>query len=293
MHTHSLLLSLSLLTACASTPATAEGVSTSQRLPSLAYPNIQGGKAERAPATLSRLLLSLSTHEVLASVQLRQSYLEGEVLVKEITGRAGQPDYLVMDSDGSQYGFWIRSFQGARPELTGYLVEVRGSCAGLLGTDPAYANPVAEAVRQCRAAGAAHFDSGLRAYRVIEGQAPEDVTASIAPDPVATKATLRISDALGASPFFADDSNLDTLPVFRWIVESDPEQPLPVYNPHTFYGGHRAHAGFVVWNGENFERRNTVPASLWTCERWLDEDGTILPCPPATPEGDRFVTGNP
>ena len=171
MHTHSLLLSLSLLTACASTPATAEGVSTSQRLPSLAYPNIQGGKAERAPATLSRLLLSLSTHEVLASVQLRQSYLEGEVLVKEITGRAGQPDYLVMDSDGSQYGFWIRSFQGARRDLTVYLVELLGSCAWLLGTDPSLTTAITQPVRQFPAVRVSHVALCRRRCCVLEGPA--------------------------------------------------------------------------------------------------------------------------
>lgn len=290
MRTYFLLVSsLSLLAGCASAPAISTETFSEDHPPGLAYPALDTGRRVPAPEDISRLLLSLPVQDVLASQELRQRYLQGNLWMQEVPAQASSKNYLVIDRNGSEYGFWIRSFQGARPELTGYLVEIRGVCAELHGSDPAYAEPVAEAKRQCSVRGTGYFDSGMRAYRVTEGQLPEDVTASIAPDPVVAKAQRERYAALTASPIFADDMNLEKLPVFRWIIETDPDQPIPVSDPHTFYNGHRAHAGFVVWNGERFENRKTVPRALWPCEKWLDDDGNVLPCPDATPEGDRFV----
>ena len=292
MRKRSLLLSLPLLAGCTTAPAISTEASLAEPFRGPVYPRLETGKAMPAPADAARLLLSLPVQDVLASQELRQRYLQGNVLVQAVDRQGSSNDYLVVDHEGTWYGFWIRSFQGSSPELTGYLVEVRGKCAGLDGTDPAYAAPVAEAVRQCGVTGAGHFDSGIRAYRVIEGQAPEDVTASIAPDPAVIRARRGRYADIGASEIFADDMNLDQLPVFRWTIETDPDQPISVSDPHTFYNGHRVHAGFVVWNGERFEKRRTVPRALWPCEKWRDDDGNVLPCPDATPEGDRFVTGD-
>lgn len=289
MRIHTLLLSLSLLAGCAIAPAISTEAFPQDHPPGLAYPGLEKAKAMPVPAAIARLLLSLPVQDVLASAELRQRYLQGNVLVQEVEGQAGNKGYLVADHEGSWYGFWIRSFQGTRPELTGYLVEVRGKCADLHGEDPAYAEPVVDAQRQCNVRGAGHFDSGMRAYRLIEGQPPEDVTASIAPDPAVAKARRERYVDIGASGIFADDTNLGQVPVFRWIMETDPDRPLPVSDPNTFYNGHRVHAGFVVWNGEHFENRKTVPRALWPCEKWRDDDGNVLPCPDATPEGDRFI----
>ena len=284
-----LFLSLSFLASCASSSAISTETFNEDHPPGLAYPALDTGKRMPAPKAISRLLLSLPAQDVLASRELRQRYLQGNIRMQEVPGQAGSKNYLVIDRNGSGYGFWIRSFQGTRPEITGYLVEVRGVCVELHGSDPAYAEPVAEAKRQCSVRGTSHFDSGLRAYRVIDGQPPEDVTASIAPDPAVSSAWREQYAALTASPIFVDDMNLGQLPVFRWIIETDPDQPVPVSDPYTFYNGHRAHAGFVVWNGERFENRKTVPRALWPCEKWRDYDGNLLPCADASPEGDRFI----
>ncbi len=300
MRTYSFFLSLSLsvLAGCTSAPAiSADKATTSVAAgrtyppPGLANPLLETGERMPAPEAISKLLLSLPEQDVLASRELRQRYLDGNVLVERAQAPAASDDYLVIDRIGSQYGFWIRSFQGNKPGLTGYLVEVRGSCAKLNEADPAFVKPVAAAVRQCAVKGAGHFDSGLRAYRVIKGQPPEDVTASIAPDPaVSSDRMLEKYWSMGASPVFATDENLDRLPIFRWVVEYDMDQPAPISDPHSFYYGHMAHAGFVVWDGERFENRKTVPRALWPCEKWLDDDGRVLPCPDATPEGDRFIS---
>ena len=287
MHTHALLLSSWLLTGCTSIPAPVAQASIAESLPGLpsaSGPQMEGGEYMPAPEAVSRFLMSLPTQDILVSPAVRQRYLQGKILVKEVPG-AGNRNYIAVDRNESSYGFWIRSFQGATPRLTGYLVQVQGLCTEQETADPAQ---VAAVAAQCRYGREKFFDSGMRAYRVVEGQPPEDVTASIAPDP-AVRAQREQYANIGANPIFADDMNLDKLPVFRWVVEADPEQPIPVSDPHTFYNGHRAHAGFVVWNGERFENRKIVPRALWPCEKWLDDDGNVLPCPDATPEGDRFV----
>ena len=284
MHVSSLLLSISLLTGCTTASAPTARAGDVEPLFSLAYPNVDGGKAMRTPAAISRFLLSLPVEDVLAPEQLRHRYLQGDVLAEAIPG-SGEQEYLVIDSDGASYGFWVRSFQGARPGLTGYLVEVRGKCSELRAGDPAYGNPVAEAVRQCAVTGALHFDSGLRAYRVIEGQPPEDVSGSIAPDPaVSSAAMLKHYFSIGASEVFALDDNLHQLPIFRWVVEFDPENPSASTAPPIFDGGHHAHASFVVWTGERFERRDKVPRALWPCKV-----GRPSECPPKPGYEDQFV----
>lgn len=284
MRIHPLLLSLSLLTGCTSVPADSTEAPP-ETLPGLAYPRLEGAQRTHAPTAVSKLLLSLPVEAVLASPGLRRRYLQGDVWVEQVPGDAGKANYLVVDKNGSNYGFWIRSFQGSRPEVTGYLLEVRGECAELRAADPTHWVPVVEAVRQCAKAGAVHFDSGLRAYRVIDGQAPEDVTDSIAPDPeVSNKAMLEYHASIGASEVFALDDNLARLPIFRWVVEFDPENTSTSTAPPMFDGGHHAHAGFVVWTGERFERRATVPRALWPCRV-----GRPTECPPRPGYEDPFV----
>ncbi|MEO6519575.1 MAG: hypothetical protein ABIO17_11385 [Pseudoxanthomonas sp.] len=291
MHTHFLLLLLSLLSACTSIAdpvAQASSVEPLPGLPGASGPHVEGGKYVDAPEGVVHLLMSLPIRDILVSESVRQRYLEDKVLVKEVQGGAGPQNYLVVVRNESSYGFWIRSFQGTRRELTGYLVQVQGLCAEHKPADPVQATAVAS---QCRHGREKYFDSGMRAYRVVEGQPPEDVTASIAPDPANSSKAMREHYAsVGASSVFADDMNLDKLPIFRWVVEYDRDQPAPISDPHSFYYGHMAHAGFVVWDGERFENRKTVPRALWPCEKWLDDDGRVLPCPDATPEGDRFIS---
>lgn len=287
MRTHSLLLSLSLLASCTSVPASPAQTTDTESLPGLADPRLWKGKYIPAPEAISRFLLSLPTHDVLASSPLRQRYLQGKVLVQEVPGQGDSRDYLVVDKNGPWYGFWVRSFRGTRPELTGYLVQVRGLCADLRATTPTGEPLATAAERQCSTAGPPwEFDSGMRAYRVVDGQPPEDMTSSIAPDPAVSKAQRDQYASMGAGPILAEDENLGQVPVFRWVVEFDPEQTSTSSDPPIFEGGHRAHAGFIVWTGERFERRTTVPRALWPCRA----AGHPVECPPRSRDGDPFVT---
>lgn len=290
MRTHSLLLSLSLLASCSSVPAPVAQATDAAPLPGLpaaSGPRVWKGEYIPAPEALSRFLLSLPTQDVLASSALRRRYLQGKVLVQELPAQGDGQDHLIVDKNGPGYGFWIRSFHGAKAGLTGYLVQVRGLCADLRTTTPTGKAIAVAAARQCSKVGATPgFDSGMRAYRVIEGQPPEDVTASISPDPAVSKAQRERFAPMGASAVFANVENLDRVPVFRWMVEFDPEQSSTSVDPPVFNGGHNAHAGFIVWNGERFERRVTVPRALWPCRA----AGHPVDCPPRSTDGDPFIT---
>ncbi|MGV8960616.1 MAG: hypothetical protein ACOH1V_09530 [Stenotrophomonas sp.] len=91
------------------------------------------------------------------------------------------------------------------------------------------------------------------------------MTATLAPpESMLGARTYQYYQLLGANPLFLDDSRLDLVPVAGWEVEADPEQPLPK-GTHTFDGGNVAHAGFLVWNGDHFESRVTLPAALGLC----------------------------
>ncbi|PPU70048.1 hypothetical protein XpiCFBP4643_00225 [Xanthomonas pisi] len=105
----------------------------------------------------------------------------------------------------------------------------------------------------------------MRAYRIVDGKV-EDVTASIRQPKEALGSELYDRyQAAGAGDAFLDDSRLDQVPVGRWIMELDPEQPLAEDAPRAFDRGMLVHAGFFLWNGDHFENRDTVPARLWPC----------------------------
>lgn len=128
--------------------------------------------------------------------------------------------------------------------------------------------------------------SGLRAYLKIAGQPLKDVTANItSPERMLGTGTQQGYEQQGASLPFLDGSRLDRVPVARWIVESDPDNPLRK-DAHTFGKGSFAHAGFLLWNGNHFETRTTVPATLWPCiDKTPQKDSW------ACPKDDRFVIG--
>lgn len=282
MRTYSVLVSLWLLASCATMPTFPTAATGSvPGLPRASGPRLLMGEARAAPNSISRFLLSLPEQDVLVSKTERQRYLQRPVLVQRVSGRGDSPDYLVVAQNGADYGFWVRSFRGDSAALTGYLVSIQGLCAELLMTVSA---PIPAAARQCKHD--KYFDSGIRAYLVVEGHPPLDVTSTIAPDPRVAKLYRKHYEEMGANPIRADEENLDQVPVLRWVVGFDPENTSASPDPPIFDGGHYAHAGFVVWNGERFDQRKTVPRALWPCRA----EGRTVSCPSRTVDGDPFVT---
>ncbi len=87
-----------------------------------------------------------------------------------------------------------------------------------------------------------------------------------------------------------DNFKLQYVPVMRWMIEFDPDNPLPASDPHTF--AYRAgHFGFLVWNGERFTLEQRVPRRLWPCRPVYPGDS---PCSdPYDSLADKFVVDEP
>lgn len=282
------LLSLLLLAACTGTATVPTKVAiadprSAMDSPQLMYPKIENPVSMAIPETVSRFLLALPPDDPVGSLRLRKSYLMNDVRVQKLSGQKQDPDYLIVDTEESHNGFWLRSFHGTDPRVTAYLVQIRGRCADLPRDESVAADGIT--APGCGRGNRTYFDSGMRAYRVVHGHLPEDVTTSIAPDPAVVRLYLDQYAAMGANPIAVADDNLDRLPIFRWVVEFDPEQTSSSTKPPIFDGGHHAHAGFIVWNGERFERRKKVPRALWPCRIARPSE-----CPARPPYDDQFVT---
>ncbi|MGY1531267.1 hypothetical protein [Luteimonas sp. A649] len=190
---------------------------------------------------------------------------------KAVRGLGQRPDFVATIHHFSP--FWLRSFEGPDPDTTVYLV-YGPRCDGL------WRNPDDPFEDKC------HPDHTylreFRIYRVRKGGAPEDVTRELAPlAPNLAPAEHRRygryldreDDALDADVQM-DVTRLVYVPVLRWVLRAVQEgdydpPPMPASDPRAFedqdWRDHSAHFGFLVWTGERFELRETVPPALWPC----------------------------
>jgi hypothetical protein len=259
--------------------------SATQRLPGLAGRNVRAsdpGHYQAIPSSVAGFLLSLPASDVQVPLQVLQQILQAKAFVVDIAHGDGLPDHQVTATNdpGHGYWLWLRSFRSDSEDATYYLVQLSLRC-------DVRADAAAEAQAKllqgaCAQPGRPAIDTGLLAYRVIAGGAPENVTRGIAnPATVLGSEVVRRYEELGASGLFADDSRFHQVPVLRWVMELDPEHPLPASDPRAFDHGSRVHAGFVVWTGNGFASSDTVPRSHW-------------PCPKRSPslctDDDRFVS---
>lgn len=245
-------------------------------LPSASGPQLDTARLQRLPAEVAAVLATLFTREALVPADIRQRILAQHAYVIDLPQPDGRHDYLAADRDDPYFHYWLRTFSGTAPNVTGYLVHLRLPCRELAATGPAN-----ETWQRCSAQGTSAVDTGLRAYRVVDGHAPEDVTGDIAPATLA--AVRKISEAYqdqGAGDVFADTSRLAQVPVLRWTAEADPDRPLPATAAGVFDHGYQVHAGFVVWEGDRFVYRQTVTAAQWPCPAGK---------PSLCPEEDRYV----
>jgi hypothetical protein len=235
------------------------------------------------PADIEAILLSLPVSSLgLPAVDLPTLLNQSTAFVLEIPRINGRPDRLVSASTLPGAEFWIRSFESENPDVSGYLVQLRIDCRLVTGTSNGI--ELAPARTQCIERKRSGFDSGLRAYRKVKSQPIEDLTGTIDhPDGILGAKVLQQYAKATASPPYPDDSRIDRVPVIRWIVESDPDEPLPK-DGNTYDGGYLAHAGFLLWNGDHFETRATVPAALWPCIDTTPQNDSW-----ACPKDDRFV----
>jgi hypothetical protein len=121
---------------------------------------------------------------------------------------------------------------------------------------------------------------GFLAYRLDARGRSHEVTRRVLPDDpllrLPDRARYTAHDESGGRPGVSVDiSRLSEVPVLRLYVELGDGGGLPRDDARAFPGGypgpaHTAHFGFLVWNGQRFDLRNSVPRALWPCTNDAD-----------------------
>jgi hypothetical protein len=186
------------------------------------------------PPHLSALLVSIPEQQLLLPRTWRERQVSQKGWFKAVPGYGLRPDFLAVQGD-----VWVRSFEGADPSTTVYLVSGPFACADNRGPDAEPVKTVRLPAGSCR--------EGLvqqRVYRVSAGAAPVDITQQALPaEPLLSDADRKRYGADGARVQL-DAGKLQFGPAVRWYVD----------------------LGFAVWNGERFEPLDTVPRAVWPCD---------------------------
>jgi len=205
------------------------------------------------PAHLSALLVAIPEQQLLLPRAWRERQVGQKGWFKAVPGYGLRPDFLAVQGD-----VWVRSFEGADPSSTVYLVSGPFACADNRGPDAEPVKTVRLPAGSCR--------EGLvqqRVYRVSAGAAPVDITQQTLPaEPLLSDADRKRYGAAGARVQL-DAGKLQFGPAVRWYVDV-PTTEKP--DPRSYGEWGRLHLGFAVWNGERFEPRDTVPRAVWPCD---------------------------
>ncbi len=234
-------------------------------LPVASGPSLDGtGDTAALPPELAALLLARPSAELRVPGPLRQAWTDAPLQRHAAADGSGA---VYVDRSGAHNRFWLRHFAGRDGGASGVLVQMRASCRDLshLGA-PAGDADVLPAQADCARAGAGSIESGLRAYRLVPGQPPQDVTAALAYGRFAGARRLAGYERIGGTAYL-DDSRAVRTPVLRWVMEFDPDRPPPARDRRLLDApSSQAHLAFLVWTGERWELRERVPRALWPCE---------------------------
>jgi hypothetical protein len=241
---------------------------------------------DRVPEDIERLVIGLKTADSGLPLAARRSMLRRVEMI-EVPRADGPPDrYLRMkhEGEGVYFSAIVRTFGGARPEDTVYLLQAVSevdTCAALkplLGADDRVGRKFCtfdEDLGAARIQTGADVRFGFVAYRLDARGRAHDVTRRVMPeDPVLNLPdgeVYDVHDETDSHPgAWVDMSRWSEVPVLRLYVELGDGGGLPRDHPRAFSAGypgpvHTAHFGFLVWNGERFDLRGTVPRALWPC----------------------------
>lgn len=205
------------------------------------------------PAHLSALLVAIPEQQLLLPRAWRERQVGQKGWFKAVPGYGLRPDFLAVQGD-----VWVRSFEGADPTSTVYLVSGPFACADDRSPDAEPVKTVRLPTGSCR--------EGLvqqRVYRVSAGVAPVDITQQALPaEPLLSESDQKRYGANGARVQL-DAAKLQYGPAVRWYVDvGTADKP----EPRSYGEWGRLHLGFAVWNGERFEPRDTVPRAVWPCD---------------------------
>lgn len=219
------------------------------------------------PAHLASTLVALPTRDAYFPRSMREALARRALRYYAVPGLGQRPDFWLLLPDGA----WLRSFEGPDPTITTYLFKQPSN-----GRDSAIADwRAAHPDDPEPSAGSLPWtDYAFKVYRTVDGGPPEDVTADLLPPkPTMTaEERRRYAPYLGQELVEASDDDiflilekLQYAPTMRWIVEFDPDTPIPESDPRRFGDWANAHFGFLVWTGERFELKQRVSRSLWPC----------------------------
>jgi hypothetical protein len=278
--------------------------------PSLATAAPQADEPWVAEATVAApirsLLLSLKTAEFGIPYKLRERLLD-RIESIEVAGRGAAPDhYYRANAEG--FSLIVRSFEGVSTRDTVYLLQFGADLRDCTELKPWLEPRDRVGQRFCQndpergearivATGASRF--GFAAYRDAGGGRLKNVTHRVFPkDPffrLPAQEREGVHDAAGlTSGSWVNLSRLSEVPVMRLYLEYGDGYGLPRSHPRAFSSSgpgelvQAAHLGFLVWNGRDFELRQTVPRALWPCRHDQSFHPSGQSCDSEYP--DRFVS---
>lgn len=205
------------------------------------------------PAHLANALKAIPEQQLLLPRAARERQLSQKAWFKAVPGYGVRPDFIAV-----QNGLWVRSFEGADASTTVYLVSGPFTCVDGRYPDENAGKTLRLSTGSCREALVEQ-----RVYQVTAGGAPQDITAQVMPaQPLLSDADKKRYGVEGAGVQL-DPGKLQYGPALRWYADVSTEGKA---EPRTYGEWGRLHLGFLVWTGERFESRDTVPRGLWACD---------------------------
>ncbi len=205
------------------------------------------------PAHLANALKAIPEQQLLLPRAARERQLSQKAWFKAVPGYGVRPDFIAV-----QNGLWVRSFEGADPSTTVYLVSGPFTCV-----DGRYPDENAGKTMRLSAGSCREALVEQRVYQVTASGAPQDITAQVMPaQPLLSDADKKRYGVEGTGVQL-DPGKLQYGPALRWYADVSTEGKA---EPRTYGEWGRLHLGFLVWTGERFEPRDTVPRGLWACD---------------------------
>lgn len=205
------------------------------------------------PAHLANALKAIPEQQLLLPRAARERQLSQKAWFKAVPGYGVRPDFIAV-----QNGLWVRSFEGADASTTVYLVSGPFTCVDGRYPDGNAGKTLRLSTGSCREALVEQ-----RVYQVTAGGAPQDITAQVMPaQPLLSDADKKRYGVEGTGVQL-DPGKLQYGPALRWYADVSTEGKA---EPRTYGEWGRLHLGFLVWTGERFEPRDTVPRGIWACD---------------------------
>ncbi len=205
------------------------------------------------PAHLANVLKAIPEQQLLLPRAARERQVSQKAWFKAVPGYGQRPDFLAV-----QNGMWVRSFEGADPATTVYLVSGPFTCVDGRHPENIGGETMRLSTGSCREALVQQ-----RVYQVTAGAIPQDITEQVMPAQPLVSDADRKRYGVEAASVQLDAGKLQFGPALRWYADVSAEGKA---EPRTYGEWGRLHLGFLVWNGERFETRDTLPRSLWTCD---------------------------